>query len=149
MGGRIERNAQDGHMNSAELNLEKISLASDRESSIEDLALKGSASEAKADLRETRSMDHAVTIGQLGGKFIAMTGAHGFSKMSECELSFRVGKNPGRVRGVSIRLTPMDEYAVTLYRFTGAKMSKEQIEGIYCDMLAEVIGERLGMDIAL
>ena len=62
-------------------------------------------------------------VTQLGGsKFVAMTGANNLVS-GERGLTFRIGRNTGKVTHVKITLTAMDDYQVEFLAIRGTKVS--------------------------
>lgn len=89
-------------------------------------------------------------LAQLGGnRFKAMTGASSFSygvHNGNHSLSFRVGKNPKKVFGVRISLTPLDVYEMeflTMKKFEVICQAK--CEHVYNDQLQEVFTQHTGL----
>jgi hypothetical protein len=84
----------------------------------------------------------AVTLKQLGGnKFIAMTGAKGFSFGSN-GLSFKIGRNAKAVNYVVIDLNAKDLYDIKFQK--GSRVLK-QVNDVYADQLQKVFTKHTGM----
>lgn len=81
-------------------------------------------------------------LAQLGGeRFVMMTGATGFIGSAD-SLTFKLGRNPGRVTHVRVTLTTDGFYDMTLFR-TGK--GPHSHDGIHRDMLQEVFGANTGL----
>lgn len=87
---------------------------------------------------------------QLGGnRFVVMTGAKNFST-SGTNLSFKVGKNAGKVPHINIKLDDNDTYTVTFSNIRGTSIKTiKECDGVYCDMLRDVFEETTGMATSL
>ena len=96
---------------------------------------------------ETRKQIADTILDQLGGnRFIAMTGAKGFTFDAEGALSMRIGRNSKSINYLKISLTPADLYTMEFKRIRGVKVTDvETFEGVYCDMLQELFTEATGL----
>ena len=80
-----------------------------------------------------------------GGKFIAMTGSKSFCGSGD-SLSFKVGRNSGRVTHVIIRLNSFDLYDVEYIRIRGQKRETLTASyGLYADMLRADFEAKTGL----
>ena len=97
--------------------------------------------------------DANVVLQQLGGqgRLKAMLGAKNFSQCKdENRVEFRIGRNAKGVSIVRITLTPEDTYNVEFGRIRKFDYKVlSSVEGIYCDMLKEVVEENTGMFLTL
>lgn len=89
---------------------------------------------------------------QLGGnKFIAMTGANGFSYNNN-SLTFMIGKNKGKYKAISITLNPLDLYDIDFIkqkRLPLLEVIKETIKNVYVENMLEIIENKTGLDTRL
>ena len=87
-------------------------------------------------------------IEQLGGnRFVAMTGAKNFVfSNSEKSLRFSIGRNSHGVNRVRIILTPADDYTMQFISVRGESFKiKQEVKGVYCDMLEHVFTKCTGL----
>lgn len=91
-----------------------------------------------------------IILSQLGGgRFVAMTGARNFLGRED-GLSFKIGRNAGRISHVRVTLTPADDYTVEFLRVHGSTIKTvSKCDGIYCDNLAEVVSDATGLAVRL
>ena len=89
---------------------------------------------------------------QLGGnKFIAMTGAKNFT-CDNNSMGFRL---PGtmtrnRINFIKITLNCMDTYDIVYKSIWGSKIKEiDSFDGVYNDMLQDVISSRTGLSLSL
>ena len=87
---------------------------------------------------------------QLGGnRFAVMTGAKNFIDTGD-GLSFKLGRNESGITHVTITLTPDDLYTVRFQRVWGHKVTeKGTTEGVYNDMLRNLISSKTGLALSL
>lgn len=87
-----------------------------------------------------------------GGKFIAMTGANGFSAGRDGSLTFRLPSNFAKdgINWVRVTLTAMDDYTLTFLKVRGVKTTPvAEREGVYNDSLRAVFTSVTGLDTSL
>lgn len=87
---------------------------------------------------------------QLGGnRFIAMTGAQHFG-YTDNALSFKIGRNAGKVTHVRVTLDPSDTYTVDFLAVRGAKVKTlQEYSVVYADNLRDVFARVTGMAVSL
>lgn len=85
-------------------------------------------------------------LAQLGGvRFIAMTGAKNLVG-GERYLSLKLGRNASSITHMTITLRGDDTYDVLFQRVRGVKVTEvSKHEGVYVDMLADVIYNATGL----
>jgi len=96
-------------------------------------------------------MNVAKTIlAQLGGnRFIAMTGASNLAAGNNT-LSFKVGKNDGKVTHVSVKLDESDTYTVQFFNIRGVNMKTLREDSmVYADSLRGLFENVTGMATSL
>lgn len=98
--------------------------------------------------KDRHSYDASVVdtiIEQVGGNRLkAMTGASFIADGSSLNIMFP--KNPGKVRYIKVTYNrERDDYSVTIY----GKAGMETLNGVYADMLKEIIRDRTGFDLHL
>ena len=92
-----------------------------------------------------------IILQQLGGnKFLAMTGAKDVCFDTNC-LIFKLPKNAGKVFAYKIELDAgSDTYRLHTIRKAGRfEFATSTLEGVYCDMLQELIAKETGFALAL
>lgn len=89
---------------------------------------------------------------QLGGnKFLAMTGARNLA-CDNNSMSFQLSQNMtrDRISHVKITLNAMDTYDIEYFNIRGTNIKKvDTFECAYCDMLVDVVSERVGLAFSL
>jgi hypothetical protein len=87
---------------------------------------------------------------QLGGrKFLAMTGASNLTGRPD-GLSFKIGRNSGKVTHVRVTLTPGDEYEMEFLKIRGTKVDRVAFaNALHADQLAGAFESRTGMAVSL
>jgi hypothetical protein len=86
-------------------------------------------------------------INQFGLGFVALTAARQFVWDPKTRiLTFRIGNNPKRINTIRIQIVN-DLYNVQFARNTpkGGYKVIDTLDGVYCDMLADVFESRTGM----
>ena len=92
----------------------------------------------------------AIILKQIGGnRFIAMTGAKGFT-FSDKYMSFKIGRNSKGINFVRIGHNAMDTYDMEFgfVRVKGIKV-KKKVKGVYNDMLGKIFTMYTGMRTSL
>ena len=92
-----------------------------------------------------------IILQQLGGnKFLAMTGAKDLV-YDKTSLTFKLPKNRGKIFAYKIKLDEAtDTYEVTTFKRDGQyDFKQEKQEGIYCDMLRDIISKETGFALHL
>jgi hypothetical protein len=89
-------------------------------------------------------------LSQLGGnRFCAMTGAKGFV-YSANSLSFKVGRNAGKVTHVRVVLDASDTYSVTFFAISArCNRTVREASGIYADNLQSLFTHVTGLAVRL
>ena len=86
---------------------------------------------------------------QLGHKACFMLGAKKFAASND-RLTFRIGRNCNIINCIVIKLNASDLYDVTFYNIRGVNLKVvSESNGIYADMLHEVIENHTGMRTSL
>tara|TARA_B100001173_G_C15805950_1_gene469778 strand:+ start:11 stop:340 length:330 start_codon:yes stop_codon:yes gene_type:complete len=92
----------------------------------------------------------AIILKQIGGnRFIAMTGAKGFT-FSDKYMSFKIGRNSKGINFVRIGHNAMDTYDMEFgfVSVRGIKV-KKKVKGVYADMLGTMFKKYTGMNVSL
>ena len=92
----------------------------------------------------------AIILKQIGGnRFIAMTGAKGFT-FSDKYMSFKIGRNSKGINFVRIGHNAMDTYDME-FGFVSVKgiKVKKKVKGVYADMLGTMFKKHTGMNVSL
>lgn len=89
-------------------------------------------------------------LSQLGGnKFLAMTGASNLTSRPD-GLSFKVGRNAGKVTHVRVTLTAMDDYQVEFLNIRGVNVKPvTSYRCLQADQLGEAFERATGMRVSL
>ena len=89
-------------------------------------------------------------INQLGGnRFTAMTGAKNFSTGGN-DVSFKIGKNHGKVTHVKIELDDTDTYTVKFFNIRGVNFKTLREDSmVYADNLRSLFESVTGMSTSL
>ena len=97
---------------------------------------------------------------QLGGRrFMVMTGAKDFcSEKGANWIEFKIGRNASKANFIKITLTGNDDYTMEFYKVSWPRWNPKkaefteykkklikQIDGLYCDMLADTFTEETGL----
>lgn len=86
---------------------------------------------------------------QLGGpKFRAMTGSYSFTYDNN-SLSFKLRKNEGKYKGLTITLNGLDLYDIKFFRQKNApsfEVTFEEINNVYAEDLQRIFTEKTGLD---
>lgn len=119
------------------------------------------ATQTNASVRGNGEMENLTVantiLAQLGGRrFQVMTGARDFVGFDAQDagvrggLMFAIGRNPGKISKVVIRLNAADLYDVSLYAGRGVGMiESERHTDIYADKLADVFERATGLATSL
>ena len=92
----------------------------------------------------------AIILKQIGGnRFIAMTGAKGFT-FSDKYMSFKIGRNSKGINFVRIGHNAMDTYDME-FGFVSVKgiKVKKNIKDVYADMSGQIFKKYIGMNVRL
>jgi len=84
---------------------------------------------------------------QVGAACLALLGAKDlFATKKGQALQFKIGKGPKGVNLIEIELKADDTYTVTFSRIWGLKVTeKGQFDGVYVDMLHDLIEDETGL----
>ena len=101
----------------------------------------------------SESMAVATTIrDQIGTGALAMMGAKNLIG-TRAGLSFKVGRNPKRVTHVRVTLDPTDTYTVEFLlvndRASVTVKTLSELDGVYADMLLDVLKSGTGLEVRL
>jgi hypothetical protein len=88
---------------------------------------------------------------QIGGKAFYMMGSKKTLTAGDDNLCFKVMRNGEKVTHVRVTLNAADTYDVEFIRCWGTKAPKtlKTVEGVYCDMLREVISSGTGLALVM
>lgn len=85
---------------------------------------------------------------QIGNKALYMMGAKNLATSGN-DLSFRI-KGSKRVNHVKVALNSMDTYDITFSKIWGVKIAEvASHDGIYCDMMQDLIEKETGLYLSL
>ena len=86
---------------------------------------------------------------QIGRKACYMMGAKNFVG-SATGLTFKIGRNAGKVTHITITVTPEDTYDIEFVACRGVNVRTiKEVKGYYVDMMHAVISETTGMALSI